>query len=339
MRAPSAVIAPGASTVAAEPRLVAVDVFDTDSSSVERVLAMHGDALRDLLRDDVEVDLGALIADIRAGGGYAYVEPALVGYYEPDGMKYYLTIDLVSERDAVRRMSFLPAPDGTHEDPGGLLADWDTYHTRLFELMAAGEVSAQRVACSAFHCLGDAAHPALAELAAGFVERVPAHVEELAAVLRDDSDESRRAAAAFLLAYSTDGIALVGQLLPAMRDGSSLVRNNVMRVLAEIARDHPEIAVPLEPVLEALDYPATTDRNKASAILEGLLLRPGAEALYPRIVERAGTTLLAMLRLQQPNNHDFAYSILKAISGEDLGERDHAAWEAWLRAQQDATAR
>jgi hypothetical protein len=30
------------------------------------------------------------------------------------------------------------------------------------------------------------------------------------------------------------------------------------------------------------------------------------------------------------NNHDFAYSILKAISGEAYGERDAAAWQAWL---------
>ena len=45
-------------------------------------------------------------------------------------------------------------------------------------------------------------------------------------------------------------------------------------------------------------------------------------------------TLLAMLRLQQPNNHDFAYLILKAISGQSYGERDYSAWEAWLRAQQ-----
>jgi len=39
-----------------------------------------------------------------------------------------------------------------------------------------------------------------------------------------------------------------------------------------------------------------------------------------------------MLRLEQPNNHDYAYKILKAISGQELGERDYAAWESWLNA-------
>jgi hypothetical protein len=32
----------------------------------------------------------------------------------------------------------------------------------------------------------------------------------------------------------------------------------------------------------------------------------------------------------QPNNHDFAYSILKAISGHGYGERDYAVWEKWF---------
>jgi hypothetical protein len=37
-----------------------------------------------------------------------------------------------------------------------------------------------------------------------------------------------------------------------------------------------------------------------------------------------------MLGLFQPNNHDYAYKILKAISGEQYGERDYAAWRAWM---------
>ncbi len=53
------------------------------------------------------------------------------------------------------------------------------------------------------------------------------------------------------------------------------------------------------------------------------------------VATRAGATLLAMLRLQQPNNHDFAYSILKRISGQSFGERDYAAWEAWLSTVRD----
>jgi hypothetical protein len=37
-----------------------------------------------------------------------------------------------------------------------------------------------------------------------------------------------------------------------------------------------------------------------------------------------------MLRLSQPNNHDFAYKILRTVSGKDYKARDYAAWEKWL---------
>jgi hypothetical protein len=85
--------------------------------------------------------------------------------------------------------------------------------------------------------------------------------------------------------------------------------------------------VPLDPILDALVFPATTDRNKASAVLAGLTRR---EEHREAIAGRAGPVLLEMLRLQQPNNHDFAYMILTTISGKDYGERDYARWEAWV---------
>ena len=101
----------------------------------------------------------------------------------------------------------------------------------------------------------------------------------------------------------------------------------MLRVLAVIANDHPEIAIPLDPVLEALQFPTTTDRNKASAILAGLARRPEHRAA---IRANAGPALIAMLALAQPNNHDFAYEILKLISSRDLGEHAIAEWRAWL---------
>ena len=45
-----------------------------------------------------------------------------------------------------------------------------------------------------------------------------------------------------------------------------------------------------------------------------------------------GRELLELLRLEQPNNHDFAWSILKKVSGQSFGERDVAAWQRWLDA-------
>jgi hypothetical protein len=84
--------------------------------------------------------------------------------------------------------------------------------------------------------------------------------------------------------------------------------------------------VPIEPALEALDFPETTDRNKALAMIDGLADHPEHRAA----ILAHGPVLIALLRLEQPNNHDYAFSILKKISGQTFGERDYVAWEKWL---------
>ena len=108
--------------------------------------------------------------------------------------------------------------------------------------------------------------------------------------MHTDARARHRAHAAFLLAHIASGDRVVEHVLPAIRDPDGLVRNNALRVLAAIAHDHPEIAIPLDPVLDALELPLTTDRNKAAAILDALAQRDGLE---PRIAARAGPTLTA----------------------------------------------
>jgi hypothetical protein len=85
--------------------------------------------------------------------------------------------------------------------------------------------------------------------------------------------------------------------------------------------------MPLAPILAALQFPSTTDRNKAGYVLVSLADRPENRAPILRTV---GSVLLDMLALQQPNNHDPAYQILRKLSGKDFGERDYSAWRAWL---------
>lgn len=323
---------------ASEALLVAIDVFGVPPAVGDRLLARHGGDLRRLgeamMRGQSDPAREPLLARVGETGDLVYVEPALVGYFEDDGMKYFMTLDVVQRADAPRRLAFTPVPREELADPDGLIAAWQTYEATVLEMMSRGELSPRRVACSAFHCLGDQGHEALAVRVQAFVAGVPDNFEELSTVLRDERREDHRAAAAYLLAYASDGHEVVRRLLPAIRDESAFVRNSVMRVLADIAFHHPEIEIPLSPVLDALEFPSTTDRNKAAAIIDGLLQRPGAEGLRRSVIERAGPTLVAMLRLRQPNNHDFAYSILKAVSRTDFGERNYDAWTTWLEAQQ-----
>lgn len=305
---------------------VVVDVFDPDPTVVAQLRSRHSRALLELQYDHSESHIDHVIQEIQRDGIYQYIKPSLVTYYNPHAE--YLTIDVVTKRDAARRMPFKMVPTGHYSDPDGLIAAWYTYQAKVFELLDHGD-HVRATQCPILHCLADLQHPKLRELAAR-LDPARGHISDFAAILQDDADVMQRAAAPYLMAYAADGKTVVTALEAAMNDPSALVRNSVMRVLAEIAHNHTELDVPIDSVLTALNYPATTDRNKAAAILEYLLERPNSEISHHHIAHEAGRTLLAMLRLQQPNNHDLAYKILKIISGQSFAERDFAAWQAWL---------
>ena len=258
--------------------------------------------------------------------GFAWGRVSRIIYFRQPKNETYVTIDVVEPADRARRMPFDAPPTEDLPDVDGLAAAWDAYEAKGLELLRTHAMAPRRVECNAFHCLFGFDHPDLARYGTLFAERVPARRAELLRILHRAKDEDRRAAAAFLIAHLPDGNEVVAELLPALHDPSAVVRNNAMRVLQAIAHDHGEIAIPIEPALAALDYPETSDRNKALAIVDGLAERPESRAA----IRAHGRVLLALLALEQPNNHDYAYSILKKVSGQSFGERDYTTWEHWL---------
>jgi hypothetical protein len=259
------------------------------------------------------------------------VEIAMIGSFSP--RVTHLTVDLVDAEDRAQRMAFAPEPAGTHADPDGLIALWNEYEAKAIGMMMDGTLApVADEKCPFWHCVSFG-HPSLHPYRDAFARRVPPVERELAAVLREDKREEHRGAAAYLLAHLSSGESVVQLLLPSLRDASSLVRNNAMRVLFMISSEHPEIAIPLGPVLEALRFPTTTDRNKAAGILEGITRRAVTAETRAQILAGAGELLVDMLALRQPANHDPAYRILKQLAGRDLGEREVDAWRAWVKAQ------
>lgn len=323
-------LAPAPDSADAQQTLEAIDLFGTDQITAEQVRSRLGDTIRAMVRTRMGGDrerARAMYDRVRAGihemGAFAYVELALVNYPERGGA--YLTVDVVDESDREERMSFSPAPTDDVPDPGGLLAAWREYERTGLELLMGGEISSAPD-CAAHHCLWGFDHPSLAPYRERF-EAVPEHRDELVRVLREDRDAEDRAAAAYLLAHLTGVQELVDALVPSISDPDETVRNNAMRVLGIVVNERPGVELDLEPVLRAVRYPATTDRNKAMLVLFGVAGRP---ELQDRIVRGAGPVLLEALRLRQPNNHDTAYLILRRLSGETFGERDYEAWRRWL---------
>ncbi len=309
-----------------------IDLYGSDQITLEQVEANVGSRLQAYLdaiatgdRETARRLQTEILESIQAMGDFALVELSRIQYFT-EGNPTYLTIDLVDADDRDARMGFASAPTGQVAGVEDLLAAWGEYQEAGFALLRAGTMPQGKPECSAYHCVfgfpGD-----LAPFGRRFEVEVPRHRAVLERVLREDADFEDRAHAAFLLAHIDDGAALVQLMLEAIDDPSSTVRNNALRVLGAVATDHPEVDIPLDPILRALDYPLTTDRNKVLYVLSGLAQRPGLQA---EIAERAGDILLDILRLRQPNNHDFAYQILQSISGEDFGARNYAAWRNWL---------
>ncbi|MDC0714423.1 hypothetical protein POL68_38565 [Stigmatella sp. ncwal1] len=247
-----------------------------------------------------------------------------------------VTVDLVDKGDEWR-LAYAPEPTGSAVDPAGLLAAWNAYHSRMWKLVNAGEISSKDTACPrAFHCFYGATDPRLLPLEEPLVEGVPHHLAELVQVLRTDKDPEKRATAAYLLAYGRSREELIQALVPSMNDAGEAPRNAAMRVLWQAQQGADRALLPLEPVLRALHGPLISDRNKAGAMLQALAEKD--PSIRGRALRDAGDVLLEMAGQRQIIDREVALKALQALSGKDFGS-DVEAWRAWVketRAAEDA---
>jgi hypothetical protein len=105
-----------------------------------------------------------------------------------------------------------------------------------------------------------------------FVAIAASNLDSLRTVLRTSANPDHRALAAQIMGYAANKQSVVDDLVYAMRDPASEVRNNATRALALIAglaqrRAELGIRVPFEPFIDLLNSLAWTDRNKASLAL------------------------------------------------------------------------
>lgn len=316
----------------AQKKIRGIDVYGTSQITLTQVKQKLGAKIEEFAKQFPDgPELGKLYGEIGEGifkmGNFGYVNISIT--IHPDDLNgIYFGIDLVDKKDQTRRMNFLPAPDKEFSDPEGLIAAWLAYEKQHGSLFLAGNLKTTGESCPALHCINDFSHPSLKPYLENFQTNVPRNKTLLVQILRGEKNAEHRAAAAFLLAHITDATELVKILEPSISDASSGVRNNVMRVLMDISNRQKDVAINITPLIKALDYPDSSDRNKALYTLVGLADRPENKSI---IRQQAGETILKILRLTQPNNHAPAYEILKKISGEKYGDRDYARWTAWLK--------
>ena len=123
-------------------------------------------------------------------------------------------------------------------------------------------------------------------------------------MLHHSSDAEHRAIAAQVIAYAPEIRAVIPDLIDAMRDPSSSVRNDATRallIIAAYAQQHPEagIRVPAESFVAMLASPYWTDRNKSSGVLAQLtanrdpqLLKTLRSRALPALAEMAHWQLI-----------------------------------------------
>jgi len=315
-------------------KIDSVDVYGTmrlNADSVWKTLRADFDELAQTISAQdfprIQEQKAKIAGKLKAQGPFEYVALSPIIYYAPTpGL--YVTIDVVEQKDAARRMPFRAPPTRVMPDPDGLLAAWYEYEAQVGALAAKRELPPWE-GCPApvLHCLASFDPPLLAPYLDRFNAGARANKTVLSEIATDDSDPKHRAAALYLLAHADDVSLLLPLLGRSIFDPDAMVRNGGMRILAGMATAGKDVDYPIQDIIAALDFPATTDRNKAAAIVSGLLQ---FQRYRDAVVAQALPTVIRLLKLQQPNNHAFAYEILKKASGKDYGEREYAKWEAWV---------
>lgn len=260
--------------------------------------------------------------------GFAFAEWSIIQFFEPGALALHMTLDVVEEKDAARRMPFLPAPTAELADPGGLIKEWGEYEATAFDLVEAGKLEPEADRCVALHCPFGHKQELLKKWEKIFVEGVKKHATALVEVQAKDKRPEYRAAASYLLAYWIDQKKkVVEAMIGRIKDPDSMVRNNALRVLGDIAEFHTEVVVPISPVLPAFDFPRVSDRSKALYI--ATVLAPNSAEVRQEIARTSVPELIAMIQTKQPDQHDLAYTLLKKVSGKDFPDTDIKAWTAW----------
>ena len=235
-----------------------------------------------------------------------------------------LIVDVVERKDSLERLNFRKIDQKPVVAPLELLKKWNEYEELSFTLYQKGEIN--DMSCPVVHCIWSFNHEKLAPYLEFFNKEAQLNSDALGATLHHDPDENHRAAAAFLLVHSgMSDVQLLDSLYPAIRDPSSLVRNNVLRVIYYIAKKHPEFNYDYKVIVDALSYPSFTDRNKALVVLRSLPISSMDRELQKRMV----IILFEILEKKDAHNYRNAHTVLKNLSGMNYSVDDLELWKQW----------
>ena len=311
-------------------KVTLVEVVDAVTPQMESYIKLRGERRKTGLKT-AEVLKGKIEQKLHALGNFAYARMHYGEYFTSASRQAYITFDFVDAEDAAARMPFRKVVGQTLRDPETLIASWWAYSELGKAMRLRGEIPMDRPSCPAFYCLWGSPKPDLEAYERLFVQKAAPQKAALKEVLENDSLPSNRAAAVYLLSYVPESMTALSAAYAALTDPDETVRAAGLQVLADVAVYHKDVALDLGKVIALLDYPSTLDRSRALEVLSGLADREGYRE---PMIRRAGARIISLLKLNQPANHDRAYTLLVIISKESFDRRDYKAWESWLRTQE-----
>lgn len=255
--------------------------------------------------------------------GVASAELQVTEYFTSVDHAMYAVFDVVDAADA-SRLAFTPAPKAHLKDPGEVLASWRRYVALGETISRRGELPIDRPACPGLYCLWGGT-PELDAAQKAFVDGSVKYGRELRQILRADAEGEARAAALFVLSYSSSAVDAVSLCHEALSDSDARVRGAALQILADVANHRADLPISMERVLPRLDDPASAERGKAMGLLVPLAERED----YRGAMLAAAPRLAALMKLSQPESRDLAFTLLGILSKKSFDRQDYAAWDAW----------
>lgn len=263
----------------------------------------------------------ALIDKIKKDYGYAYVDLSTVNYSSDS---VFITIEVI-RNDETYRLKFIDDHKPIeHSNKNDLIHQMERYNRLGIKLFLNDQLDPDKLNCPLYHCTWGFDHPTLKPFYSQFKQGVAAQKSLIIDTLNTDPDPGRRAAAVFLVGHFDNPQEIIDVLVPHVLDNDSEMRNNAVRVIGTTLMKYKAAHFNINPFLHLLASPYDTDRNKSL-----LVLLQVCDGNQQEIIKKGKESLLALLALKQPNNHEPAYQILKKISGKTYSDTDLKAWRAW----------
>lgn len=290
----------------------------------EEELANNQQQLDEVLRKQSE-----LTNTIKEKYEFAYVKFNTVKYPMKDDL--YTTIEVITKNQP-NRLKYVSQNQKTNfPQKNDIIQKMLEFQTISLDIaMSSPKINEK---CAVHHCIGPFSHPQLKPYLEMFNTAAKKEKKLILNTIKNDPDHERRGAAIFLVGHFKNPHEIIKVLTPQLDNNSSLVRNNAMRVIGATVASAKLTNIDARPFIKQLDSPYVTDRNKALYVLYGLMNNAKPKQ---QILDNGKERLVKILYLKQPNNHEFAYQILKSISGKDYADNNYKEWEKWAKESSSA---